>query len=176
MLPIYLLSLLNNLQSSLPLLLLSFLAGLRFGTLPAFIFKFFDIHLYNIKDKSKILIIKNNIISSSVKSEDNKPLGYFFGYWYIGYLSEPTNNRENDESYWIITTTKIFNKITKHTSEKSNNECIKEETINLWGRKDNYYNIHYSKRNLQVTKFNPRDTQNNIITKIIDNYKQNKRT
>lgn len=174
MLPIYLLSLFNNLQSSLPLLLLSFLAGLRFGTLPAFIFKFFDIHLYNIKDKSKILIIKNNIISSSVKSEDNKPLCYFFGYWYMGYLSEPTNNREQDETCWIITTTKIFNKITRNTNEKSK-ECSKEEieeTVNLLSRKNGYYNIRYGKRDLKVTKFNPRENQNNIIIKIIDNYKK----
>lgn len=164
----------NLIQSSLPILLLSFLAGLRFGTLPVFIFKIFNIHLYSIKDKSKILIIKNNIISSSVKSEDNKPLGYFYGYWYMGYLSESTNNKEQDETCWIITTTKIFNKITKHSSEKSNeqsNESPNEETVNLLSRKNGYYNIRYGKRELKVTKFNPRENQNNIITKIIDSYK-----
>ena len=174
MLPLYMFSMFNNIPGSLPLLLLSFVAGLRFGTLPVFIFKMFDIHLYKIKDKSKVLIIKNNIKSATIKSEDDKPLGYFYGYWYVGYLAEPTNRRDEDGECYVITTTQIFNKITKHNSEKITKDCsIKEETIKLWGRKGSYYNIHYGKRDLRVTKFNPREKQDNIITKIIDSYKQN---
>ena len=173
MLPLYMFSIFNNISASLPLLLLSFIAGLRFGTLPAFIFKIFDIHLYKIKDKSKVLIIKNNIKSSSINTEDNKPLGYFYGYWYVGYLSEPTNRRDEEGECYIITTSKIFNKVTKHNSEKIKEESgIKEETIQLWSRKGGYYNINYIKRELKVTKFNPRENQNNIITKIIDSYKK----
>jgi len=54
MLPLYMLSMFNNLYGSLPLIILSFVTGLKFGTLPVFIFKIFNIHLYKIKDKSYI--------------------------------------------------------------------------------------------------------------------------
>lgn len=173
MLPLYLYSLFENKTFPLPLLILTFLAGLKFGTLPAFIFKIFNIHLYEIKDKSKVSIIKNNIICSTIKTEDNKPLGYFYGYWYIGYLSEPNYHKGGDGECYIITTSNIFNKLTKHNSEKLTEYSHFEKPIQLYFRKGSYFNINYGKRDLPADKFNPREAQNNIIINIIDTYKQN---
>ena len=67
MLPLYIYSIFNNISGTLPIFILSFLAGVNFGTIPLLILKIFDIHLYKIKDRSKISIIKNHINNHFMK-------------------------------------------------------------------------------------------------------------
>jgi len=135
---------------------------------------YFNISLFILTDKKKISVLLKRIFYSSIKNDESKPLGLFFGKWFIGYIFSSKNSSDNeDQEIYIITFHSIFEDLTKTSNEKK--EEIVNENISLWYRDGNYYWFKYKKRLLNISSFISRETQESIILDIkqIYNKKRN---
>lgn len=150
------------------ILLSSFLFSLSFlWSLPFLLITIFKWQLYHIKDKQKVMLLSSKIKYSSIKKDNQKPSGIFIYYNYIGIFLE----KENSSEIYLLTSTKKYEELIK--KEKDDKEKKKEE-ITLFERFGNYSWIEYSKRSFNVTKYNNRENQSQIIDDIIKLYNNNK--
>lgn len=150
------------------LLLTSCLFSLSFiWSLPFLLITIFKWQLYHIKDKEKVMLLSSKIKHSSIKKDNQKPSGIFVYYCYIGIFVE----KENSSEIYLLTSTKKYEELVK--KEKDEKEEKKEE-IKLYERTGNFCWLEYSKRIFDVTKYNVRENQNNIINNIINLYNNKK--
>ena len=113
------------------------------------------------------MLLSSKIKHSSIKKDNQKPSGIFVYYCYIGIFVE----KENSSEIYLLTSTKKYEELVK--KEKDEKEEKKEE-IKLYERTGNFCWLEYSKRIFDVTKYNVRENQNNIINNIINLYNNKK--
>lgn len=113
---------------------------------------------------------------SSINNNDSME-GWIVGKWYIGYIliTRSSQGEPTKELYllcpklWFENTCKEIE--TQDDKPSKENKLIK---INLWEREGNYFHLHYSKRNWDITRFESREHQSDIIKQIIDFYETNR--
>jgi hypothetical protein len=163
--------------------------------LPLLLLKlFFNIGYYIIKnDENKVVeIIKllEKTTSSTITLYEFgkvKPTGIFIGWKYFGMYYEIASEREAKRELHIFTYESIFKELIKdkftstgnkddHDNTdhiiniKSNKSCM----ITIYERTGAFYNLYYDKRKYDMSKYLPTPSQDNIITRIKELFKQKK--
>ena len=166
------------------ILLLSLLTSLQvIVSLPLILLHVLKIQAFRIADKCEIntIINKLNIKGSTIISNE-KPEGFIYGKWYLGYilLSIGQNGKINKTLY-IIMKKKRYEEIKNKSEdekleefdilkEQSKEKKNKKKDIKLWYRRGNYFWLVYHSRMLNVEQYKPYDYQNEIITDILTDF------
>lgn len=142
---------------------------------PLILLTVFDVHLFRVRDPSKVMLITNKLSGLSSIIEDTRPRGIVVGMWYIAYFNEVGGSGHlglvtRTEIYIICT--KAFFDFCTHPVHQGNDE---PEIVHIYDRTLCYYNLEYIKRELDVSDYIERNNQINIIEKIIDIYNKNKK-
>lgn len=143
-------------------------------TFPLLILWFANLKLWVIKNSSTINRVKNSIILSSLTDESNKPGGYFFGKWFIGYEHEKSGNHGPETVLYILCSSILFKSLIKCDNVMitySDSPVI----ISIFERSGNFFYFRYLERNLDVTRFKARSNQQKIINNITNMYSNTSR-
>jgi hypothetical protein len=122
---------------------------------------------------------------SSEQTDNEKGIGYSFGYWYILHLS--VNHGESDlykiimiateDSYKLLTKEIDIYNIKNEESDKLDNDNSKKiNKIIIFDRLGSYHNPWYRKRYINIQSVTPRLDQQIILDKIISHQKKQKHT
>jgi hypothetical protein len=151
----------------------------------------FNIGYYVIKnDENKVVeIIKilEKTTSSTITLYEFgkvKPTGIFVGWKYVGLYYDVASEREAKRELHLITFESIFKELIKDKEKfttinsddhhiiniKSNKSC----SITIYERTGAFYNLYYDKRKYDMSKYLPTTSQDNIIIKIKELFKQKK--
>lgn len=137
--------------------------------------KLFNIHMYRINNKEKIILINSDIgkCICSDYSNDN-PNGIIIPR-HLKYLVIATHGTQSNSIY-IFTSKKnmdFFNKHEKkHKIEKIYTNVIekKDNTISYWDRNGDYNYFEYTKRNIYINDFSFTTEQRQIYENIMEIY------
>ncbi|XWV25132.1 hypothetical protein QJ856_gp0644 [Tupanvirus deep ocean] len=145
-------------------------------TLPLLLGRLFKLQLFKISaSHNVVLALKKLPKRSTIMSEDD-PIGWIWGWPYIGYVMETasTGNFGNSStlSIYIYTTTKFYEGLMSPNKNDTNSKNI--SNITMWTRTGNFFHLQYSKRQLDVTNFEPLENQKKPIKKIISSYGKKK--
>ena len=137
--------------------------------IPLIMFHYFNIQLYKVRDNSEFNKIVNRIsIKNSTIICNEKPEGFIYGKWYLGYIF---SDKYSQKTLYILLNKKVYKKISE-TRLLSNKESKKIITINTYHRLGNYSYLYYNKRKLDVTGFKPYPNQKKIIDSSMKEYKK----
>ena len=146
---------------------------------PFIIAPLLGLQFYIVSDQKVIKLLKKLKKYSSLTKNDEAE-GWIIGWPFIGYIysNECMYGQQKKELY-IFTTKKFFNiKIKEIDIKLDETDLIKEvkkpTNIKLYEREGSYAYFHYSKRNFDITYFEPREEQIQIINKILDFYEKNR--
>ena len=92
--------------------LLTLLASIQIiWTLPLIIVQIFKIQMYKITEKSELnkIIDKLNVNKSSIICND-KPEGFIYGKWYIGFIFATDSERSKEKTLYILLKKSTFEK------------------------------------------------------------------
>ena len=151
-------------------------------SLPFIICPLIGYQFYKLSNQKLTKLINKLPKFSSINNNDEME-GWIIGKWYIGYIyvSMSQHGQPNKDLY-ILTSKKWFNTMSEESDiqEKTNNpnnsnnkDILTPVKINLWEREGSYFCLRYFKRDFDISKFNPREQQTNVIDKIIDFYETN---
>ena len=114
--------------------------------------------------------------------EDSNPRGWIWGRYYIGYILEESGGGQGGPiktlSIFILCTDKFFTDLIDpnkkiETEINKDDDCkVDKNKIKIYERNGNYFWLNYSNRMLDVSKYQPRNTQQQIINSIKDEYKK----
>lgn len=144
-------------------------------SMPFILCHYFNYHLYRIKDKEKVKLASSRIKFSSIKNENDNPSGFFVGYPTKGkFIYIPTYfgffiDKEKGFEIFIFTHKDTFKELT--TSELN---LLEKDSIVMYERTGNYFWLEYTKRDLIVDHFIPKENQSFIIDDIVNYYESNK--
>lgn len=130
----------------------------------------FGFRSYIVKDTSKVNIIRKRLYSSSV-THDDKPFGFIFGMWYVGFITTTisSSNRGNEQIViYLLSRNNSYQRLIHHTVADERN-CIK-----LYSRRGAFYCIDYNCTEIDVSDLKPDKQQQTLINKIIDFYQKHK--
>lgn len=145
-------------------------------SLPFIICPLIGYQFYKLSNQKLIKLLNKLPKLSSINNNDEME-GWIMGKWYIGYIYISMGQQGQPiKDLYILTSIKWFNIMSKEivTLDNTNNkDIVPTIKIKLWERGGNYYCLHYSKRDFDISTFIPRKQQTNVIDKIIDFYETN---
>ena len=132
----------------------------------------FGFTIYYTIDKNTIIKISKKIKHSALRNEQNEPSGMFFGYIYIGYITEIKHEGNNQtQTLYCICTHKQFSNLLNIEKPKTDEKYIK-----LYTRTGNYFCLKYKSNNFICSDYNPRSEQSVIVDDVVSHYKTNRRS
>lgn len=152
--------------------ILSILTSLQFFFIaPLLIGHLFCIQGYKITDQTECnTLIKKLNIKRSVFIQNEKPFGFFYGKWYLGYIcsQESSTQQSNGQFMYIIIRRTHFEAIKKCSEIEidDNGEQVGQKIIKIRERRGNPWWWEYTERQYNATKYlqkEPRDYQSEII-------------
>ena len=165
------------------IILLSLLSSLQLIiTFPLVILHLLKIQAFRVSDKSEIngIVNKLKIAGSSILSNE-KPEGFIYGKWYLGFISVTTSqNGKKGKTLYILIKKYRYEEIKKTINDDDDDEEISEteetkkdkKNIKIWFRRGNYFWIQYISRMLNVEQYYPRNHQEAIIDDIVCGFKK----
>jgi SpoVK/Ycf46/Vps4 family AAA+-type ATPase len=146
-------------------------------SLPFVITPLFGLRFYKVVDQKLTKFLKKINPVSSINFED-QPEGWIIGKYYIGYLIKTlANYGEEKKELLIFCSRKYFEQKMKEIDSMNDDEKqpdAPEYKIKLWDRHGSYYHLEYSKRTFDVSGFEPRKDQSEVIEEILQFYNKNK--
>lgn len=127
------------------------------------------VQLFETCDKMTVSLIRREI-KHSVTSCDDKPEGLFFGYskyFFVGLITKKKEFRGEIITVYILTTKTTFTKL----SSAQEIVADKKSLVTVVTRSGAWWNLVYSKRDLDFTSFKARPDQTRIIVEIMKLYK-----
>ena len=166
-------------------ILLSLLTSLQLLiTLPLVVLHLLKIQAYRISDKSEIngFTKKLKIFGSSILSNE-KPEGFIYGKWYLGFISVTSGqNGKKEKTLYILIKKNRYENIKKtindddddeeESSKIEETEKDKKKEIKMWFRRGNYFWLEYISRMLNMDNYYPRNHQKAIIDDVLCNFKK----
>jgi hypothetical protein len=152
--------------------ILSILTSLQFFFIaPLLIGHLFRIQGYKITDQTECnTLIKKLNIKRSTFIQNEKPFGFFYGKWFIGYIcsQDSSTQQNNGQVMYIIIRCAHFEAIKKCSEVEINEtgEQVDQKIIKIRERRGNPWWWEYTERQYNATKYlqkEPRDYQTEII-------------
>ncbi|XWV26394.1 hypothetical protein QJ857_gp0678 [Tupanvirus soda lake] len=146
-------------------------------TLPLLLGRLFGLQLFKISASHNVVLALKKIPKRSTIMSEDDPIGWIWGWPYVGYVMEiaASGNYGGSSSLhvYIYTTTKFYDSLM--SPNKNDDVCNKNPiNITMWTRTGNFYHLQYSKRQLDVTNFEPMENQKKPIKKIASLYEKKK--
>ncbi len=145
-------------------------------SLPFILCPLFGFQFYKIQSQKLTKLLNKLPKISSINNNDSME-GWITGKWYIGYIHiTMSSHGEPTKELYLLCSKKWFETMTNEI-DKQDEEPEKESSptkINLWEREGNYFYLHYSKRDFDISRFEPREHQTKIIDQIIKFYEINR--
>ena len=149
-------------------------------TIPLIILHLLKIQAYRISDKSEIngFVKKLKIYGSSLLSNE-KPEGFIYGKWFLGFISVTSSqNGKKDKTLYILIKNKRYEEVKKTINDDDDDdeddikesEKDKKKEIKMWFRRGNYFWLQYISRMLNVEQYYPRKHQEAVINDILYDY------
>jgi hypothetical protein len=146
---------------------------------------FFGFHVYEIKQKEVCQRIQRRIRYSSQRSEQDKPLGYSIGKWFLAHIYIESDHQGDIYNIWLFSTNKMFVSLTQEESlsivntnltgtSNNVNPGLKSEQKNLtiYTRSGTFFSIWFKKRVVPFSAFTPRQEQKEILESIQSDFKK----
>ena len=138
------------------LILITLLTSLQvFLIVPLIIGHFFKIQGYHITEQTVFNnLIKKLSIKRSTFIKGDKPYGFFYGKWYIGYIVTSENDRNKEQTMYLVISSKRYLEI-KEGSEfemQKNGEKVKQKFMTIFEREGQKWWRNYRERKYNVTK------------------------
>jgi hypothetical protein len=156
--------------------ILSILSSFQiFFIAPLLIGHLFRIQGYKITDQTECnTLVKKLNIKRSTFIQNEKPFGFFYGKWFIGYIcsQESSTQQNNSQVMYIIIRRAHFESIKKCSEIEINEtgEQVDQKIIKIRERRGNPWWWEYTERQYNATKYlqkEPRDYQSEIIKDIL---------
>jgi hypothetical protein len=155
-------------------IILSLLTSLQFFfVVPLLIGHMFCIQGYKVTDQTECnTLIRKLKIKHSSLVQNEKPFGFFYGKWFLGYMfSNETQNNHSQVMYLIIRRS-CFEYVKKCDENEINDkgERIDQKIINIRERRGNPWWWEYTERQYNATKFlhkEARNYQTDVINDIL---------
>lgn len=129
----------------------------------------FGYQLYLIEDERQLQALKQKFVKSSTIVSNNEALGWFFGFWYLGYIYNAGDRWNKAQSCYLITKKSMMDALIPQYQPAD--AAAKMIFVTVFDRCGNYEHLYYTERKLLVTDFEPRDLQAKAIS-FIDSYYQ----
>lgn len=152
--------------------ILSILSSFQiFFIAPLLIGHLFRIQGYKITDQTECnTLIKKLDVKRSTFIQNDKPFGFFYGKWFIGYIcSQESSTQQNSGQVMYIVLRRAHFETIKKCSEVEigdNGEQVDQKIIKIRERRGNPWWWEYTERQYNATKYlqkEPRDYQSEII-------------
>jgi hypothetical protein len=152
--------------------ILSILSSFQiFFIAPLLIGHLFRIQGYKITDQTECnTLIKKLDVKRSTFIQNDKPFGFFYGKWFIGYIcsQESSTQQSNGQVMYIVLRRAHFETIKKCSEVEigDNGEQVDQKIIKIRERRGNPWWWEYTERQYNATKYlqkEPRDYQSEII-------------
>lgn len=152
--------------------ILSILSSFQiFFIAPLLIGHLFRIQGYKVTDQTECnTLIKKLNIKRSTFIQTDKPFGFFYGKWFIGYIcsQESSTQQSNGQVMYIVLRRAHFETIKKCSEVEigDNGEQVNQKIIKIRERRGNPWWWEYTERQYNATKYlqkEPRDYQSEII-------------
>lgn len=154
--------------------LFSLLTSLQFFfVVPLVIGHIFRIQGYKVTDQSECnTLIKRLEIKHSSLVQNEKPFGFFYGKWFVGYMNSHETQNNHSQVMYLIMRRSCFENIKKCNENEIDNkgERIDQKIIKIRERRGNPWWWEYTERQYNATKFlhkEARDYQNDVINDIL---------
>ncbi|AVG45833.1 hypothetical protein [Acanthamoeba polyphaga mimivirus] len=137
---------------------------------------FVGLQLYKITNREKVIIIMKKISKRAAILDDNKQIGWVFGWPYISYITEVENDYGSNYNVYIYTTKKYYQNIfnSNDNQDISDNDKVEKQSVNIYERSGNYNYIFYAQRNITINDYIPKKNQTKPITEIKKLYQRKK--
>jgi hypothetical protein len=124
-------------------------------------------HLYKFSNEDDIKIIQQELATiSSMKADNDKPYGLFFGFLYIGFI-DANFKKEDSSSATLFCTKKIRERISQKVEDFNEKSKVRIPVfINHYVKVDQGWNIRYRKAKFNVANIIPTEIQISIINEI----------
>jgi hypothetical protein len=132
-----------------------------------------DYKVFFIVDKKRISSISKNITYSTFVDENKNPSGIFIGNNCLGFIKSTNAANDNHKELYILLRKDNYSSVCLSKIEKINEEK-KDETINIWFRRGNYFWLEYEKRAITI-ELTPHANQKYIIEEIAKYYNEHER-
>ena len=152
--------------------ILSILSSFQiFFIAPLLVGHLFRIQGYKITDQTECnTLIKKLDVKRSTFIQNDKPFGFFYGKWFIGYIcsQESSTQQNNGQVMYIVLRRAHFETIKKCSEVEigDNGEQVDQKIIKIRERRGNPWWWEYTERQYNATKYlqkEPRDYQSEII-------------
>ena len=152
--------------------ILSILSSFQiFFIAPLLIGHLFRVQGYKITDQTECnTLIKKLNINRSVFIQNEKPFGFFYGKWFIGYIcsQESPTQQNSGQVMYVVIRRAHFERIKKCSEVEIdyNGEPVGQKIIKIRERRGNPWWWEYTERQYNATKYlqkEPRDYQSEII-------------
>ena len=145
-------------------------------SLPFILCPIFGFQFYKVQSQKLTKLLNKLPKISSINNNDSME-GWIAGKWYLGYINITTSQHgEPTKELYLLCSKKWFedvvNQIDKQDEANANNS--EQTKINLWEREGNYFYLHYSKRDFDISRFDSRENQVQIIKQICEFYESNR--
>jgi hypothetical protein len=154
--------------------LFSLLTSLQFFfVVPLVIGHIFRIQGYKVTDQSECnTLIKRLEIKHSSLVQNEKPFGFFYGKWFVGYMNSHETQNNHSQVMYLIMRRSCFENLKKCNENEIDNkgERIDQKIIKIRERRGNPWWWEYTERQYNATKFlhkEARDYQNDVINDIL---------
>lgn len=138
---------------------------------PLLIGHLFRVQGYKITDQTECnTLIKKLDVKRSVFIQNEKPFGFFYGKWFIGYIcsQESPTQQNSGQVMYVVMRRAHFERIKKCSEVEidDNGEQVGQKIIKIRERRGNPWWWEYTERQYNATKYlqkEPRDYQSKII-------------
>jgi hypothetical protein len=140
---------------------------------PFIVLKPLGLHLYKVSSQQIIVMAMKKLSKQrSSMIEDDKPKGWIYGMFYLGYIMDVAAQGQRGSPttvMYILATQKFYTSITEHSDGKKETKGLK---IDTYDRTGNFFFLQYPKRTFIMPVHTPRENQRNEIAEIIKMYQQ----
>ena len=152
----------------------SLLTSLQFFfVVPLLIGHIFRIQGYKVTDQSECnTLIRKLEIKHSSLVQNEKPFGFFYGKWFVGYMNSHETQNNHSQVMYLIIRRSCFENLKKCNENDINDkgERIDQKFIKIRERRGNPWWWEYTERHYNATKFlhkEAREYQNDVINDIL---------
>ena len=167
----------TNYRKMIEIFIISMLTSLQFFfVFPLIIIQLFRIQGYKVTDQTECnTLIRKLKIKHSSLIQNEKPFGFFYGKWFLGYMcSHETQNNHSSNVLYLVIRRSRFENIKKcdenEINHNYNGERTEQKIINIRERRGNPWWWEYTERQYNATKFLHKEAryyQQNVIDDIL---------
>ena len=118
-----------------------------------------------------IIFIQKKINPKASVVSDEKPIGFIYGFWFIGFIYETVGERGSSSSIlYMLCSNKYFSQISDNKIGEDAKPGAKQVTIHE--RYGNFFCLQYRKRKLNISAYKANQAQQVIIDPIVHMYNE----